>query len=49
MAGHMGHETVTIQHRPVVAADLEKGIIAIKGPVPGPNGSIVFVTKETSA
>ncbi|TSC58728.1 MAG: large subunit ribosomal protein L3 [Candidatus Peregrinibacteria bacterium Greene0416_19] len=48
MAGHMGHETVTITHRPVVVADMERGVIAIKGPVPGPNGSTVFVTKEDS-
>ncbi len=46
MAGHMGLETITLKHRPVVAMDLEKGIVAIKGPVPGPNGSIVYLTKE---
>lgn len=49
MAGHMGHETVTIQHRPVVACDVQKGVIAVKGPIPGPNGAAVFVTKETSS
>ncbi len=49
MAGHMGNETVTVQHRPVVAADLEKGLIAIKGPIPGPNGSMVYLTKESSS
>jgi large subunit ribosomal protein L3 len=48
MAGHMGHETVTIQHRPIVAADLDKGIIAVRGPVPGPNGAVVYVTKTSS-
>ncbi len=48
MAGHMGNEQVTLQHRPVVASDSAKGIIAIKGPVPGPNGAIVFVTKEAT-
>ncbi len=48
MAGHMGNEQVTLQHRPVVSSDAEKGIIAIKGPVPGPNGAIVFVTKEAT-
>lgn len=47
MAGHMGHERVTLQHRPIVSVDLQKGIIAVKGPVPGPNGSIVYVTKES--
>lgn len=48
MAGHMGNEQVTLQHRPVVAMDAAKGLIAVKGPVPGPNGSTVFVTKESS-
>jgi len=28
--------------------DLPEGIVAIKGPVPGPNGSAVFITKEAS-
>jgi large subunit ribosomal protein L3 len=46
MAGHMGHETVTLSHRPLIAVDTEKGLIAVKGPVPGPNGAVVFVTKE---
>jgi len=46
MAGHMGDETITIQHRPVMVVDTAKGVIAIKGPIPGPNGSTVFITKE---
>lgn len=46
MAGHMGHETLTIKHRAVVVNDLEKNIIAIKGPVPGPAGAHVFLTLE---
>lgn len=48
MAGHMGNEQVTIQHRPVMTSDLEKGVIAIKGAVPGPNGAHVYITKEDS-
>jgi large subunit ribosomal protein L3 len=48
MAGHMGLETITLLHRPIVSSDTAKGIIAIKGPVPGPNGSVVFVTKEST-
>jgi len=46
MAGHMGHETTTIHHRAVVSTDAETGVIAVKGPVPGPNGATVFLTKE---
>lgn len=48
MAGHMGNETVTIQHRPVVAVDAVRGVIAVKGAIPGPNGSVVFITKEST-
>lgn len=47
MAGHMGLETITIQHRPVVVSDAAKGVVAIKGPIPGPNGGIVYLTKES--
>ncbi len=46
MAGHMGHESMTLQHRPIVVTDVENGVIAIKGPIPGPNGATVYVTKE---
>ncbi|MEK7590772.1 MAG: 50S ribosomal protein L3 [Patescibacteria group bacterium] len=49
MAGHMGHERVTLQHRPIVTSDPAKGIVGIKGPVPGPNGAHVFLTIEESA
>ncbi len=48
MAGHMGSEQITILHRPVVAVDAEQGVVAIKGPIPGPNGAIVFITKEAT-
>lgn len=48
MAGHMGHDQVTIKHRAVLSADTAKGIIAVQGPVPGPNGAFVYVTLEPS-
>lgn len=47
MPGHMGLETVTLRHRPVVICDQEKKVLAIKGPVPGPNGAVVYVTLES--
>ncbi len=43
MAGHMGHEQVTTQNLEVVASDLERNVLLIKGSVPGPNGGVVFV------
>jgi large subunit ribosomal protein L3 len=47
MAGHMGSEQVTVHGRPVVVCDTEKGVLAVVGPVPGPNGSAVFLTVES--
>lgn len=46
MPGHMGLETVTLKHRPVLVNDPAKKIIGIKGPIPGGNGSLVYLTPE---
>ncbi|WP_390458574.1 50S ribosomal protein L3 [Bifidobacterium apicola] len=43
MAGRMGHDTSTVQNLTIVSADAEKGVIAIKGALPGPRGAIVLV------
>lgn len=43
MAGRMGHVTATVQNLTVVSADVENGIIAVKGAIPGPKGGIVLV------
>ena len=43
MAGRMGHVTKTVQNLPVVSSDVENGILAIKGAIPGPKGGIVLV------
>jgi large subunit ribosomal protein L3 len=43
MAGRMGHVTSTVQNLTVVTSDVENGIIAVKGAVPGPKGAIVLV------
>jgi large subunit ribosomal protein L3 len=48
MAGHMGLDTVTVKHRKVLVCDAAKKVIGVKGPVPGPNGSIVSLTLEPS-
>jgi large subunit ribosomal protein L3 len=48
MAGHMGQEQRTIKNRSVIISDVEKGIIAVSGPVPGPNGAHVYLTLESS-
>ena len=43
MAGRMGHVTNTVQNLTVVSSDVENGILAIKGAIPGPKGGIVLV------
>ena len=43
MSGRMGGETVTLQNLTVHAVDVDKGLLLIKGAIPGPVGSLVFV------
>ncbi len=43
MAGRMGNVRQTTQNLTVHAVDAERGLILIKGAVPGPRGSVVLV------
>jgi large subunit ribosomal protein L3 len=43
MAGRMGNVRVTTQNLTVVGVDAEKGLLLIKGAVPGPNGGLVLI------
>ena len=43
MAGRMGHVTNTALNLTIVSSDVENGVLAIKGAIPGPKGSIVLV------
>ena len=43
MAGRMGNARVTVQNLTVHAIDAEKGLLLIKGAIPGPNGGVVLV------
>ena len=43
MAGRMGGDRVTVLNLTVHSVDLEKGLILVKGAVPGARGRIVFV------
>jgi large subunit ribosomal protein L3 len=43
MAGRMGGERVTVLNLTVHAIDVEKGLLLVKGAVPGARGRIVFV------
>lgn len=44
MAGHMGNERVTVQNLKVVAVDADKGLIMVKGGVPGCESGWIYVT-----
>jgi large subunit ribosomal protein L3 len=43
MAGRMGSDTVTTQNITVHAVDVEKGLILVKGAVPGPKGGVIML------
>ncbi|MFN7634630.1 MAG: 50S ribosomal protein L3, partial [Acetobacteraceae bacterium] len=43
MAGHLGVERVTTQNLQVAGVDPEKGLLLLKGAVPGAKGSLVLV------
>lgn len=45
MAGHMGHEQVTVRNLEVVDVDTEDNVLVVKGAVPGPNGGYVVVRR----
>ena len=42
MAGHLGAERVTTQSLEVVSADAERGVLMVKGAVPGSEGGLVL-------
>ena len=43
MAGHYGHERVTIKNLKVVRVDIDRNVLLIKGAIPGPKGGLVTV------
>jgi large subunit ribosomal protein L3 len=43
MAGHMGHDQVTVTGLKVVVVDAEHNVLAISGAVPGPKRGLVMV------
>ena len=49
MAGRMGVDTITTQNLSVHSVDAEKGLILVKGAVPGPRGTIVVVRSAAKA
>lgn len=43
MAGHMGHERVTVQNLLVIKADPDRNLLLIKGAVPGPKNGLLII------
>ncbi len=43
MAGHMGTQAVTVKNLQVVEVDSARGLISLKGAVPGTNGGVVRI------
>ena len=46
MAGHMGHEPITVQNLEIIRVDAENNLLLIKGAVPGPKNTLLSI-KET--
>lgn len=44
MAGHMGNERVTTQNLKVIRTDAERGLIMLRGSVPGCDGNFVLIS-----
>lgn len=49
MPGQMGNKRVTVQGLEVISVDAEKGILVIKGAIPGANGGDVIVRPTVKA
>jgi large subunit ribosomal protein L3 len=43
MPGQLGNQRVTVLNLEVVNADAERGLLLVKGAVPGPTGGLVMV------
>jgi large subunit ribosomal protein L3 len=43
MAGQSGNQRVTVLNLEVVRSDPERGLLLVKGAVPGPNGGLLMV------
>ncbi|AKM30346.2 50S ribosomal protein L3 [Pandoraea faecigallinarum] len=49
MTGHLGDVTTTVQNLEIARIDAERGLIFVKGAVPGANEGKVFVTSAVKA
>jgi large subunit ribosomal protein L3 len=47
--GHYGVDTITHQNLEIVRADVERNLLLVRGPVPGPKNGLVVVTHSVKA
>jgi large subunit ribosomal protein L3 len=45
MAGHMGHERVTVQNLTILRVDAERNLLLVEGSVPGPNKGTLLINR----
>ncbi|MCS6902663.1 MAG: 50S ribosomal protein L3 [Candidatus Bipolaricaulota bacterium] len=46
MAGHMGHERVTVKNLVILKIDPEKNLLVLRGAIPGPRKGVVEIRKR---
>jgi large subunit ribosomal protein L3 len=49
MPGHLGAENVTVQNLAIVRVDTERGLLLVKGAVPGPKGGLLVIKNSVKA
>ena len=49
MPGQLGNQRVTVLNLEVVRSDPERGLLLVKGAVPGPSGGLVMVRSAVKA
>ena len=49
MPGHLGSEKVTVQNLAIVKVDSERGLLLLKGAVPGPKGGLLVIKNSVKA
>ncbi len=49
MAGHMGHQRVTVQNLEVIRVDAERNLLFVKGAVPGPRKGLLMIRHAVKA
>ncbi|MFN8532081.1 MAG: 50S ribosomal protein L3 [Dehalococcoidia bacterium] len=49
MAGHMGHERVTVQHLEVIEADPKRNLLLLKGSVPGADNGLLIIRRAVKS